>query len=48
MFALIKIMFVGLLISIVNAFNHTKSMSLSNKKREIQPTLITTMPLGLN
>ena len=34
-------MFFGLLISIVNASNHTKCVSLSNGKCEIQPTFIT-------
>ena len=40
MFGLIKIIFIGLLSSIVNASNHTKCFSLSNQKRMIQPTLI--------
>ena len=33
-------MFIVLLASIVNASNYTKCISLSNKKYEIQPTLI--------
>ena len=33
-------MFMGLLISIVNASNHTKCLSVSNQKYMIQPTLI--------
>ena len=33
-------MFFALLASIVNAFNHTKYVSLSNQKCEIQPTLL--------
>ena len=33
-------MFMGLLISIVTASNHTKWISLSNQKCIIQPTLI--------
>ena len=40
MFGLIKKIFMGLLISIVNASNHTKCVSLSNQKREIKPTFI--------
>ena len=40
MFGLIKKMFMGLLINIVNASNHTKCVSLSNQKCEIQPTFI--------
>ena len=37
MFGLIKKMFIGLLTDIVRASNHTKPMSLSNKKCMIQP-----------
>ena len=44
MFGLIKIIFIGLLSSIVNASNHTKGLSLSNQKRMIQPTLINLHP----
>ena len=40
MFGLIRKMFLGLLISIVNASNHTKCDSLSNQKCMTQPTLI--------
>ena len=40
MFGIIKIMFIVLSTSIVNAFPHTKSVSLSNQKCQIQPTLI--------
>ena len=41
MLALIKRMFIGLLTSIVvHASSHTKCVSLSNQKCEIQPTLI--------
>ena len=40
MFWLIKRMFMGLLISIVNASSHTKCVSLSNQKCITQPTLI--------
>ena len=36
MFRLIKKMFMGLLINIVNASNHAKCVSLSNHKCEIQ------------
>ena len=34
----------GLLISIANASNHTKCVLLSNKKCQIQPTLISLHP----
>ena len=44
MFRLIKKIFMGLLISIVNASNHTKCMSLRNQKYMIQPTLINLYP----
>ena len=37
-------MFMGLLISIVNASNDTKYVSLSNQKCMIQPTLINLHP----
>ena len=40
MFWLIKKMFMGLLINVVNASNHTKYISLRNEKCEIQPTFI--------
>ena len=40
MFGLIKKVFMGLLIRIVNASNHTKCVSLSNQKCIIQPTSI--------
>ena len=40
MFGLIKKTFMDLLISIVNAYNHTKCVSLSNQKCMTQPTLI--------
>ena len=40
MFGLIKKMFTGLLISIVNASNHTKCILLSNQKCQIQATFI--------
>ena len=36
-FGLNKKMFLGLLMSIVNASNHTKCVSLSNQKCMIQP-----------
>ena len=35
----------GLLSNIVNASNHTKRVSLSNQKCEIQPTLINLHPI---
>ena len=41
MFGMIKKMFIGLLISLVNASTHTKCVSLSNQKFKIQFTLIT-------
>ena len=44
MFRLIKKMFIGLLISIVNAFSHTKCMSLSNQESMIEPTFINLHP----
>ena len=40
MFGIVKKIFIVLLTSIVNASNHTKCVSLSNQKCEIQPTLI--------
>ena len=40
MFGLIKKIFIGLLTGLVNGSNHTKCISLSNKKCMIQPTLI--------
>ena len=44
MLVLIKEMFIGLLISIDDASNHTKCVSLSNQKFEIQPTFINLHP----
>ena len=44
MFWLIKKIFVRLLIRIVNAFNHTKFVSLSNQNREIQTIFINLCP----
>ena len=46
MFGLIKKMFMRLLISIANASNLTKCLSLSNQKCMIQPTLINLNPNG--
>ena len=40
MFGIIRKMFIVLLSSIVNVSNHTKCVSLSNQKCEIQLTLI--------
>ena len=37
-------MFIVLLTSVVNAYNHTKCVSLNNKKCEIQPVLINLHP----
>ena len=44
MLGFIKEMFVVLLSSIVSASNHTKCVSLSNKKCGVQPTLISLHP----
>ena len=44
MFGLIKNMFIGLIIGLIYAFNHTKCVYLSNQKWEIQPTLINLHP----
>ena len=41
---LIKKIFIGLLISLVNGSNHTKCVSLRNQKCMIQPTLINLQP----
>ena len=40
MFGLIKKIFIGLLIGLVNGPNHTKCVSLRNQKCQIQPTLV--------
>ena len=40
MFGIFKTMFIVLLSSLVNAPNHTKSVSLNNQKYEIQLILI--------
>ena len=44
MLRLIKKIFFGLLIRIVNDSNHTKCVFLSNQKCEIQPTFINLYP----
>ena len=44
MFDIIKKMFIGLSVSIVNASNHTKCVLLSNHKSMIQKTLINLHP----
>ena len=44
MFGIVKRMFMGLLISIVNASNHRKCMLLCNQKCMTQPTLINLHP----
>ena len=44
MFRLIKNIFMGLLISIANASNHTKCVLLKNQKCEIQPIFINLHP----
>ena len=45
MFGFIKKIFIGLLASIVvNASSHTKNVPLSNRKCEVQPTLINLHP----
>ena len=43
-FGLVKRIFMGLSISIVNASNHTKCVSLSNQKCKIKPSLINLHP----
>ena len=48
MFGLIKKMFMALLISIVNASNHTKCVSLSHQKCDIQPPFIYLHPNEYN
>ena len=48
MFGLIKEIFVGLVISIVIAFNHMKCISLSNQRFMIQPTFINLHPNEYN
>ena len=48
MFRFIKKMFIVLLASIVNSSNHTKCVSLSNQKCDIQPTLINLHPSECN
>ena len=48
MFGFIKKMLIVLLTSLVNASNDTKSLSLSNQKREIQPFLINLHPNEYN
>ena len=45
MFGILKKMFIGLITDAVSAFNHTKCVSLSDQKREIQPTLINLHPI---
>ena len=40
MFGLVKKIFIGLLIGLVNEPSHTKCISLSNQKCMTQPTLI--------
>ena len=44
MFGLIKKMFMGLLISIINASNNTKCVAISNQKCETKPTFINLHP----
>ena len=44
MFGIFKKMFIALLFSINNVFNHEKYISLSNQKCETQPTLINLHP----
>ena len=41
---LLKKIFIKLLTGLVNALNHTKCVSLSNQKYEIQPTFINLHP----
>ena len=44
MFELIKKVFIVILSNRVNVSNHTKCVSLSNQKCELQPTLINLHP----
>ena len=44
MFGLIKKILIGLLTCLVNGSNHTKCVSLSNQKCQIQPTVIKLLP----
>ena len=44
MCGLIKKIFMGLLINIINASNHTKCVLLNNQKCKTQPTLINLHP----
>ena len=44
MFPFIKSIFIGLLTTIVNAFNHTKCVLLSNQKYMTKPALINLYP----
>ena len=44
MFEIIKKMFIGILTGLVSASNHTKYVSLSNQKCEIQPAFINSHP----
>ena len=46
MFGLIKKIFIGLLINIINASNHTKCILVSSQKCITQPTL--NLPLTIN
>ena len=46
MFGLIRKMFIALLAGILGASNHTKCVSLSNRKCMTQPTLINLHPNG--
>ena len=48
MFDLIKKMFMGLLVNIVNVSNNTKCVLLSNQKCEVQPTFINLHPNEYN
>ena len=44
MFGFVKKIFIGLLVGIVNASNHTKCVLKSNQKCMIQPTIIDLHP----
>ena len=48
MFRIFKKTFIGSSSSIVSAYSHTKCVSLSNKKRESQATLINLHPNEYN
>ena len=48
MFGFIKKIFIGLLTGVVNGYNYTNRVSLSNQKCQIQPTPINLHPNEYN